>query len=324
MKRFVTRILMFLMLLLLVMAGGEALVRHYPNSYSLKAKWMDAHSHEVRTLVMGNSHNYYGINPAVLGAQSFNLANVSQNPEYDWFLLKKYYGDDIHKLQNVLIAVDFTRFFDGPLEEDEWGRAIYYRLYMGYNKHGFLSRYAMEWCCLPQFNKKFTAAVRYLFTGQAQVNCDSLGFGITTTPPEEVTNASLQASADRVMAHYGGIRTDYVNYNLQYLDSIAAFCRHNGIGLIVVAPPVWDGFYKRIGERERLLLADAFDRLQTEGAECHDYACDPRFAAIDNFSDCSHLSRKGADMFTKILMEDFPQLRHIAVNPNNITINDNQ
>ena len=310
MRRFVTRILMFLVVMLAVMACCEALVRHYPNSYSLKTAWMDSHSPEVRTLVLGNSHNYYGIDPVELGPQAFNLANVSQNPEYDWFLLQKYYGQNTHQLKNVIIAVDFTRYFDGPLEDDEWGRAIYYRVYMGYGKHSPLSRYGAEWCCLSQFNKKFIPALRYLFTGEARVNCDSLGFGITTTQPQDVSEASLQTSADRVFDHYNGFDVAHVRYNHDYLVRIARWCQSNGINLILVAPPVWPGYYQRIGASELNTLATTFDEMsRSYGAHCHDYANDPRFIAIDNFSDCSHLSSIGAKRFTHIMLDDFASLR---------------
>lgn len=313
MKGLATRIFWVIAFVVMMLACCEGLVRHYPNSYSLKAAWLATHAHEATTLVMGSSRSYYGINPHLLGQQAFSVANVSQNPEYDLFLLQQYYNNNKHQLRNVILDIGFTGLFNGPLEDDEWGRAIYYRVYMDYDKHSRWSRYGFECCNMRQVNKKFLPALRYLLTGHAEVNCDSLGFGIPTTRPDEVNLSSLQASADRVFSQYSGIHWEYVLRNRADLERVAAFCQQHGIQLFVVSTPVWQGYQRRIGGTE-LAVLDSTCRIlsQKYGAVCRDYASDPRFSDIENFSDCSHLSRLGADRLTRILMEEFPQLKNDA------------
>ena len=99
MKRFVKYLALFALPLLALLAAGEWLVRQYPNSYRYKAEWMDAHADSVQTLVMGASHIYYAIIPDSLATNTFNLSNVSQLYEYDWFLLNRY-GDRLKQLKS--------------------------------------------------------------------------------------------------------------------------------------------------------------------------------------------------------------------------------
>lgn len=77
MKGFLRLLLTFSALVTLTLAAGECYVRHLPNPARDKHEWMLAHSREVRTLVLGSSHTFYGLDPALLGPHAFSLAQVS-------------------------------------------------------------------------------------------------------------------------------------------------------------------------------------------------------------------------------------------------------
>lgn len=297
------------MLLCLILLGilmlGEAVVRHYPNSYKLKSEFMDRNARQVRTLILGNSHTYYGIDPKLIGSDAFNLANVSQRLEYDYFLLTKYYGQSVGNLKNVIVPVDFTGFFDGPLEGEDAARVAYYKIYMGNRKYGW-SKYCLELFHIQKFKDKMAPAFKYLFTGSYSLNCDSTGFGIPTTPPDQVTLESMRVSSDRVISHYPGMDVQNVAYNHCFLTKIGEFCKKRGIRLIVVSVPVWPEYYSRIGKKELAVTRLEMQRMERDySAVCGDYMNDSRFTAIDNFSDASHLSQLGAERFTSVLKEDF-------------------
>ena len=97
MKRFLTYSALFLAIMLSIIAVAEMVSRAYPNSYAYKKAWMDANAERVRTLILGGSHTYYAVKPDLLGANAFSLANVSQAPEYDYWLLSTY----IHRCKNL-------------------------------------------------------------------------------------------------------------------------------------------------------------------------------------------------------------------------------
>ena len=83
MRRFLKITAFFSLAVFFLLVLGEIVVRGIPTPYSYKAAWLREHGAAVNTLVLGSSHTYYGIRPDALGDSVFNLANVSQTPEYD-------------------------------------------------------------------------------------------------------------------------------------------------------------------------------------------------------------------------------------------------
>lgn len=75
--------------------------------------------------------------------KTYNLCQVSQIFEYDEYLLKRY-APKLKKLREVILIADNSNLFDAPLEQTEWFRCIYYRLYMDYPKHSLWSKYGFE------------------------------------------------------------------------------------------------------------------------------------------------------------------------------------
>ena len=73
MKGFLQKVLLFAFVVLLVMGMAEAYVRSLPNPSKAKHDWMGQHSTTVTTLVLGNSHTFYGIRPALLADSAFSL-----------------------------------------------------------------------------------------------------------------------------------------------------------------------------------------------------------------------------------------------------------
>lgn len=270
---------------------------------------MDRNALRLRTLILGNSHTYYGIMPKIIGPKAFNLANVSQKLEYDYFLLTKYYSHKTGELKNVIIPVDFTGFFDGELENEDAARVAYYHIYMGDKKYKWWSKYSMELYHIQKFRDKIVPTIKYLFSGKYDINCDSTGCGIPTTAPRDVTIERLRMTSDRVIDHYPGMDTRNVAYNHYYLNKIGEFCKQRGIRLIVVNVPVWPEYYNRIGKKELAITQIEMQRMVRDyDAICGNYLCDPRFEDVENFSDASHLSRLGAERFTHVLMSDFSGL----------------
>ena len=135
MKRFIKYSILFAAIIAVLLGCCELMVRNSPNTYTLKKNWMISHSGGVKTLITGNSHSYYGIKPDAMGDSVFNIANVSQGHECDYFLLTRF-EPQLSNLKNLIVIVDESNIFDPPFEDaKEWFRAIYYKIYYGYDKH---------------------------------------------------------------------------------------------------------------------------------------------------------------------------------------------
>jgi hypothetical protein len=305
MKRFVKYLVLFALPLLALLVAGEWLVRQYPNSYRYKAEWMDAHADSVQTLVMGASHIYYAVIPDLLGADVFNLSNVSQLYEYDWFLLNRY-SARLGRLRNLVLVVDDSAPFEDKMENlpEDWHRCIYYRLYMGYNKHSLLSKYGFEMSRLSSFKLKLEPALQYALTGEADLDCDSLGFCCTFDTPEVFDTTVMNIRSVKVIERHRCKDWSRVENNRDYLFRIADWCQRRGVRLVLVTTPMWQGFYSKINQQQLDTMYSLADQCVARyGAIYKDYMRDPRFQGTD-FHDGDHLSRQGAEKFTRILKEE--------------------
>lgn len=308
MRRFIKYSILFIGILVSILAIAEAVVRHYPNSYKYKHEWMTSNSMRVKTLILGGSHTYYGIEPSILGDSTFNLANVSQHPEYDYRLLKKY-GDRCKNLKNLILVVDAVNVFDPPIEqlEGDRERCTYYRIYMGCDKHSLLSRYGLELLNIGTFKRKFTPALKYLITGRYTPDCNTLGRYDKDDGIDAGNNLeNLKAASLKAVERHRCNDWSQVEYNRSWLDSLCCYCQNRDIQIILVTPPTWKDYYqnvnpKQIREMENVAahVTERFNR-----AKYRNYMTDNRFVA-SNFIDGDHLSRQGAIKFTTILKTDF-------------------
>ncbi|MGN1213739.1 MAG: hypothetical protein ACI4TR_02480, partial [Bacteroidaceae bacterium] len=126
MKKFLIDTAVFSLLILVPLVVAELYVRTLPNAARYKHNYMLTRSAEIETLVLGNSHTYYGVDPSVLGSHAFSLAMPSQTYRYDYYLLTHY---DMPRLKTVVLSVTYTSMFEDLDTNDKlrcW--AVRYRL----------------------------------------------------------------------------------------------------------------------------------------------------------------------------------------------------
>lgn len=306
MKRFLTYSSLFLAIMLGIIGVAEIIARQYPNSYAYKKQWMDQNAARVRTLVLGGSHTYYAVKPDLLGPDAFSLANVSQPPEYDYWLLSSYI-DRCENLKTVIMVADEANFFDKPMEDVpiEWYRCRYYRIYMDYPKHSKCSKYNFECTDIGTFTRKLPPAIKYLLTGEYSLECDSLGFGSSFTTPDHFDAELMEHKAIGIAEHHRCDDWSQVDRNFADVMHVAQLCKEKGIRLILVTPPMWDGFVKKVSKHQLDVMYECVAKIRkATGALYGDYLRDSRFSGVD-FYDPDHLSRQGAEKFTAILKQDF-------------------
>lgn len=308
MKRFLKYSALFLAIVAVLLGCCEIVVRHTPNSYTLKNDWMTQHGSRVRTLITGNSHAYYGIKPSVMGDSIFNIANVTQDHEYDYFLLTKF-ESQLTNVKNLVVIVDETNIFDPPLEDGkEWFRGIYYKIYYGYDKHSNFSKYNFEISNFSRFTLKCQRIVENFFTGATSRDCDSLGWGCIFTAPDHFDAASMLEDAKFTVEAHKCEDWSRVDYNVQYLNKIGEWCKRRNVNIIVITPPMWEKYVDMVDPKQIAVMHDVINAFVSKyNAKYRDYLRDGRFRGRD-FRDSDHLSDLGAEKFSLILKQDFPEL----------------
>ena len=212
MKKFLRHIGLFLLPIVMVGIGLEWGAEAIPNSYTYKRDYIERHGGEVKTLILGSSNAYDGINPTVLPG-AFNLANSSQTLEDDYRLLERYI-DDMDSLQTVIVGLGYHSL--GAMTEDN--RRTYYTIYMGLYPRWPISKYSFEVFNLELLTKKI---IKYAVSRDV-TRCDSLGQRVGHTAEavkerKEFWNkdAATLAANDRYEVYknidkhaYGAINTD--------------------------------------------------------------------------------------------------------------------
>jgi len=294
MRKFLLRIVFFLIPVIVLLIGAEIYIRSIPNSYKLKNDWMLRNGHTVSTLLLGNSHGYYALVPSEMGHGVFNLCNVSQRLEHDYFLLRRY-ESEYKTLRRVILVADNSNLFDIPMETEEPARIAYYQLYMGYRAYSMLSSYGFEICNMTYFMQK----LKYHSQGKSLM-CDSLGWGDNYIVADRNPDNFIFKN---VREHH------FVNWestlrNRAYMDSIAAWCQQHRVELVLLQTPVCEDYTKKADAWQLQLVNAMVDSCCTQyGARKYDYSCDKHFRDTD-FFDSDHLSDQGARKFSRILARD--------------------
>lgn len=295
MRRFLKYTSLFAAMVIAALLAGEYIITLQPNPYSCKHRWMAGNASSVECLVLGSSHTFYGIDPAHIGYRTFNMANVSQNFEYDNILLRKYAPQCVN-LHTVVIPVSYFSLFDKDLENggESW-LVTNYEKYMDTGLYPFCSRYKFELSHFPMYRNKLKGILK----GVQPVECDTNGFGIGYSVERRSSNwkDDVHIAVERHTAPDAGM----LEYNTGHLCRILDYCREMGLRAVLVTTPVWHGYHEALDSVQlEKMYAVAGMLVAKYGVEYYDFMCDGRFAD-DDFFDGDHLSTGGAAKFSKIL-----------------------
>ena len=254
MKRFLRDIGLFSVVALLFFGALEWIAESIPNSYTYKRDYIEQHGAEIRTLILGSSNAYDGLNPSVL-SHAFNLANSSQTLEDDYRLLAKYI-DLMDSLRTVIVGLGFHSLAATP----EANRRMYYTIYMDLYPRWPLSKYSFEVCNPEMLVKKI---IKYAVSRDV-ARCDSLGQRVGHTKEAaqsgaEWWNKDVDALINNDRLDIGN-RTLEIERNVSYLHAIVGLCNAHNVQSVIVQMPVI-GEYKRQLPPEQVALMD--DVLQS-------------------------------------------------------------
>ena len=305
MKRFFKQLLLFLLPFPIIAAILEYEIRQIPNPYKYKYEWMQNNAADVETLVFGSSHTFFGVKPEYLQGKAFNMANVSQGREQDWFLLN-YWADNYKHLQTVILPISFFSWFGQGLEYgSESYRCRYYKIYMDCDLYSDFSIYNLE-----LFNWD-TAHIKLkkLFDSEDEQDFDEYGWGnaykLTSKDLKSWENGT---EAEAAVKRHTVKSWDYIDKNIVLMKHIAEFCKSHNIQLVLITTPCWSSYYDNLDKKQLDRMYELTHKFQQEyQLPYFDYLKDSRFDA-DDFYDSNHLSDLGAVKFSKILNADISSL----------------
>ena len=293
MKPFLVKIGCFTLALLAILTAMEVYVENMPNIARDKHQWMLQHSNEVKTLVLGNSHNLYGIRPDLLGDGAFSLAQQSQTYRYDYYLLQHY---PMKELKTIILNFDYSLLWEDfesiPKEEFQ---AMRYRIYMDCDIHPRLSWYGFEVMYMPLVTEKLQS----LFTPRRN-HWDVLGWATEYTKearPQDWDDGKNRAEANTCYD------TNIVSLNEGILRDIFDYCQERHIKVILLNTPVSATFRQYEDPRQRNINTQVLTKLLHDypSVQYLDWEADLRFTP-DDFYDSDHLNHEGTQKLTQAIL----------------------
>lgn len=298
MQRFVSKILIYAIPIVVIAIGLELYVEHIPNSYTYKRNYMEQHAMEIKTLVLGSSYAYDGIDVKVMDS-AFNLANSSQCFEDDYRLLQRYMPQ-MSSLERVILPISYSSL----QMVSSSNRRGYYTIYMDIYPRWPISKYSFECFNLELMLKKIA---KHLLQEDI-TRCDSLGQRVGHTL-ESRPIGDWQDTKDLIRndEFNGAAARPYIDENKEWLHRIASLCQTNKVELLLVIMPVMDAY--RFGM--------PLDQIST--MEVVSYELCTRFDNVfnldyqqwgrdDYFWNATHLNTTGAEIFTIHLAHDIHSL----------------
>lgn len=305
MKRFLKYSLIFVLPILLVALPTEYLIRQIPNPYKYKYQYMQSNAENVKTLIFGSSHTFYGLRPEFFDENTFNLANVSQRPKQDYFLMN-YWAERYKQLQTIIMPISsYTWFTDESKHGTESYRCRYYKIYMDCDLYPDLSLYNLELSDM----RTALGKLRKFFSDSQDPGYDKYGWGNTFKLSEKNMSEWNDALAAKSTARRHTAKSmDYIETNYEQMKEIAVFCKKRNIRLILITTPCWQSYYNNLSKKQLDRMYELIHQFQKEfDVQYFDYLKDPRFVA-DDFYDNNHLSDIGSIKFTKIVNKDIKTL----------------
>ncbi|MGL4999401.1 MAG: hypothetical protein ACRC5T_10575 [Cetobacterium sp.] len=264
----------------------------------------------LKIINLGSSHGQYGfVYPKE--SNGYNLGVSSQPFFYDEAILKKY-KSNLQSGGVVLIPVSIFSFYMGDeineFSEGYYSFLDYKEIYEGNKNQQELKK---NFPLLYNGND-LRAVIKYFITNISKGD-------FTPKEPIHPKNLTLEekiVEADTTTARHLGVSDNKLNQPFEIavnqVKDIITICKENNLIPILVTTPQTYLYNDRIGEKnyeERIYskIKKVNESFQNELIYL-DYSHDKRFENnLDLFADDDHLNRKGAEIFTKIVLEDLKE-----------------
>jgi predicted metal-dependent TIM-barrel fold hydrolase len=298
MKKFLVKFVIFLLPILTLFCGLEWSVRHIPNDYNSKIKYLSQHGYEIEVLALGSSHFYHGFNPDFMQAHAFNLAHIAQTPEFDLKLFQKF----LPKLKNVKVLVYpisyFTFFWDLQSSSEAW-RMKNYQIYYHVEAAQSFNDYFELLSISPEMN--FKRIKDYYLKHKTEVGVTPKGWGFNCLAQYA---ANLEETAITSAQRHTAQDWNYYSKNTKEVTQILQLAQKNGMKVILVFPPAYKAYRNLVAPKQLQTTYLKIDSLlqQFPNTTFLDYFSDTTFTSKD-FIDADHLNDQGAIKLTKKINE---------------------
>ena len=310
MRRLYLKIALFLLPLLLVWLALEVFYRQVPNNYSYKDQQLQKVAPDVQTLIMGDSHAFYGINPVYFKDPTFNLSNISQSLLTDELLLEKHIAN-LPALKTVFINISyFTLSAKDNALESNW-RKYFYHHNMGITAPSISfwnpQRYSMA--LIQRFDKSMALVQKY-HENNTIVNATPFGYGM-----QDASNIVKDKDAiSLVIANKHEDASLDFKRNTARLQRIIALCKKYEVAVVLLEMPVYPTYYNLLDTQKKEKIKSVLTTLSgvNDTVFYLDLSSSPLFEKQD-LRDADHLTNSGAKKCSEYLNAYLKDVVHLKI-----------
>lgn len=301
MRSFLKKTSLFLLPVLLAGAAMELLLSRIPNEYRTKNDALARDGGRIRTLVLGSSHTYFGVDPARLPPGAYNAAFVSQSLRYDSAILATRI-DALPELKTVVIPISYFSLFFQLESGQAAALAKNYRLHLGIGpRPGPIERLQIV---QSRLGNSLDRIRQHYLAGGTPPACSPSGWGIPPTKGAADMAASGRIEADRHIGYVEQGRSRHLSENVRCIEGILRLCRNRNIRVLFATLPATDHYLSRLDSSIWREIRDTLTRVVADNPNARyvDHSRAPGFDDADYF-DADHLDSSGAAKYTALLAE---------------------
>jgi hypothetical protein len=296
MKRFIIKIMVFLLLSLIIAIVIECVVRSAPNPYKYKISLIEEQKKDVQLLVLGSSTTLNGINPSFFDKKTLNMAMGGQGITIDAFLVNRYL-QQMPNLEAIILPVEYGTLFMPAVFGFPDG-LMSYHVYYGFEPDCFSIDNYFE----VFHRKSVRTKLERMLRGDVPLFSDSLGFAGT----DWINDLEAEIAVKGVtVKDYSDELTDK---NIKALRQIAELSEKANVKLVIISMPFHKSFRDLASPKQWLFADSVIDcviKQYNNSVYLNYYYTD--FSDICYFN-ASHLNLDGAELFSKMLAHDLDSL----------------
>lgn len=248
-------------------------------------------------LILGNSHNYYGLNPTLFDAPTFNGAHISQALDIDYAIFHEK-TNKLEKLEWVVINLSYGRPFNILKNSAEKWRYKNYNIYYDIDLDYIPADYSE--ILSNDAKTAYRKWAEYYLHSSNKLDCDSLGFSANFDQPKD-TLAFIKKSIEAAKRHSNS-DWSHLNDNLGKVQSIIDEAKKRNINVLLFLPPADIAYRENLDtkqlEKDRMILKE----FAQKNSNCFslDLLENSNFNRND-FFDPDHLNNHGATKLTSLI-----------------------
>lgn len=310
MKRFILKTFSILFPLIIIAFVMEILLRNIPNDYLYKKHYLDKHSSEIETLVLGNSHAFYGLNPEFFSSKTYNASHPSESLYYDYEILKKYQSN-LKNLKTIVLPISYFSLFyrmEGSIEN--W-RVKFYNIYYDINSSNKLADNSEVLGFKLDINCK--RLLSYYVLGDPQISCSKLGYGLGYSSKNAVDLIKTgQVAVNRhTIENINAVEFQFIlQENVQILKSIISWAEANNVHVLILTLPAYKTYTDHLNMTQLNTTIKTTQEICDEYSNCsyENFLTSSNFVAAD-FYNADHLSDVGAKKISIIVNQKILELK---------------